>query len=161
MNTRNNGETTLGVAGTTISVNIAGSPDFIRCQVYLTGRSVANTPYLRFNNVSAAGSYAWNTMYITGTAVTDAQTANDTEIQLTGTGTSTTAMMGSINIMNMQTSNKVVDWNISGLEALNTNATTYKGGGGYYNAASKITSVQLVTSTGNFNAGSRLSCESR
>lgn len=161
MTTRYLGGTTLGSAANTISVSLAANVEYLHCRLDVKGRSVANMPYLRFNNDSGVASYGWNAVGIVATAGVDWQDSSDSEIQLSGTQTGTTPFSSDINITNFSDTNKVVDWSAAGLEAVGANSAHYDGTGGFYSTGSQISSVQFVTSSGNFTTGSRAWCEGR
>lgn len=161
MATRVLGETTLGAASNTISVTLSASTEYLRCRVDITGRSVANGVYLRFNSDAGAASYGWNEYDIINTAVGDAQDSSDSEIQLTGTDTSNIPASASLDITNFQNVQKIVDWSYSGVTGIGTNNRHYNGTGNWSNTTNQITTVQFITSTGTFNAGSHAWCEGR
>ncbi len=159
--TRILGETTLGGAGNTITVNLATSTEYMMCRVDIKGRSTNNGIYLRFNGDSGAASYGWNEYDIINTAVGDAQDNSDSEIQLTGTDTSNITASATLDITNFADTQKIVDWSYAGATAVGTNNRHYNGTGNWANTSNQITSVSFITSAGNFNAGSHAWCEGR
>lgn len=122
---------------------------------------MANGIYLRFNNVSTAASYGWNEYDIINNSVGDAQSSSDTKIALTGTDTSNIPATADVTIMNFLDTPKIADWSYAGSTGIGTNNRHYNGTGNWANTTSQISSVQFLTSTGTFNAGSRAWCEGR
>ena len=159
--TRVAGETTLGAANGTINVTLNGNYEYLHCRIDTKGRSVAGGIYLRFNNDTGAASYGWNEYDIINATVGDAQDSSDSEIQLTGTDTGNIPASADLRITNFQDTQKIVDWSYSGVTGIGTNNRRYSGSGNWANTANFITSVQFVTSTGTFNAGSHAWCEGR
>jgi len=159
--TRVAGETTLGAANGTINVTLNGNYEYLHCRIDTKGRSAAGGIYLRFNNDTGAASYGWNEYDIINTAVGDAQDSSDSEIQLTGTDTGNIPASADLRITNFQDTQKIVDWSYSGVTGIGTNNRRYSGTGNWANTTNFITSVQFVTSTGTFNAGSHAWCEGR
>ena len=159
--TRILGETTLGAAGNTITVNLAASTEYLQCRIESKGRTAASLVYLRFNGDVTGNSYGWNTYSIVAAAVQDAQDASDSEIQLNGTTTGTVPFSSDVKITNFSDTRKAVDWTATGAETIGTNMNRYSGGGTWNNTASQISSVSFVTSAGNFTAGSHAWCEGR
>jgi fibronectin-binding autotransporter adhesin len=159
--TRVVGETTLGAAGSTINVNLSVPVEYLRCRLDLKGRSALATVYMRFNNDAGAASYAWNEYDIQTTTVGDAQDSSDSELQLNGTDTGTSPGSADIQITNFADTRKVVTWTWAAADAPGTNSRRYSGGGTWGNAANAISSVQFITSTGNFLTGSHAWCEGR
>lgn len=155
------GETTLDAANATINVTLAKAYESLECRIESKGRSLAGTINLRFNNVATAATYGWNTYYINGTAVADAQSASDTEIQLSSTVTATTPFSADVKITNFSDTNKAVDWTGVGVMAIGTNMHRFSGGGMMNLSSGSITSVQFLSSAGTFNAGSHAWCEGR
>lgn len=155
------GETTLAAANGTINVTLAKAYESLECRIESKGRSLAGTINLRFNNVATAATYGWNTYYINGTAVADAQSASDTEIQLSSTVTATTPFSADVKITNFSDTNKAVDWTGVGVMAIGTNMHRFSGGGMMNLSSGSITSVQFLSSAGTFNAGSHAWCEGR
>lgn len=123
------GETTLGAASGTITVNLAANTEYLQCRVDIKSRSAASLVYLRFNGDSGGASYGWNTYSIVTTAVQDAQDASDSEIQLNGTTTGTVPFSSDIKITNFADTRKSIDWTASGSEAIGTQMNRYSGGG--------------------------------
>lgn len=159
--TRLLGETTLGTANATISITLAASTEYLECRIDTPGRSAAGTVNLRLNNASGAGTYNWNVYGIVAAAVTDWQSTSDTEIQLTGTQTGNVPFSADVKMTNFTTTAKAVDWTATDIVAVATNMRRYSGGAAYYNTTSQISSVQFLTSTGTFNAGSHAWCQGR
>lgn len=160
--TRYLGGASLSASSSVLSVVLAKPVTDLHCRLSVTGRTAVSYPLMRFNNVSTS-TYAWNANGIVGTATTDWQDSNDTEIQLSGTQTaaSSTLYSADINITNYSGYSAVVNWSASGLEALNTNSNHFDGVGGWYNTA-QITSIQFYLSAGaSYTAGSSVWCEGR
>ncbi len=155
------GETTLGSANATISINLDYAVESLQCRVEIKGRSGAAVPYLRFNNDSTGNAYSWNQYGITGTTVIDSQDNSDSEIQLSGTATATTPFSADLNITNFSDTRKGVDWTAIGIDPIGTNANRFSGVGVFNLTSGSISSVQLIASTGTFNAGSHLWCQGR
>lgn len=155
------GETTLGSANGTISVNLAYAAESIECRVEIKGRSVAGTPFLRFNNNTGGTSYGWNQYGMTGVTVTDSQDSSDSEIQLSGTATANIPFSATMKITNFSDTRKGVDWSGIGLDAIGTDSNRYSGVGVFNLTTGSITSVQVVASAGTFNAGSHMWCQGR
>lgn len=155
------GETTLGSANATINVNLAKTYESIECRVEIKGKSAGGIVYARFNNNAIAGTYSWNTYYITGTAVVDAQSASDTEIQLSSTVSSTLPFSGSLKITNFSDTRKSVDWTGVSATTIGTNPQRYSGVGVMDLTSGSISSVQFISSAGTFNAGSHAWCQGR
>jgi hypothetical protein len=155
------GETTLGAAGNTISVTLAANMEYLECRVDSPSRTAAATVNVRFNNDTGAAAYGWNAYGIVAAAVVDWQDSSDSELQLTGTQTGTNPFSADLKITNYTTSNKVIDWTAAGAEPVATNSNRYSGVGAYYNTASQISSVQFISSAGNFAAGSHAWCQGR
>jgi hypothetical protein len=155
------GETTLGSASNTITVNLPASMEYLQCRIDVKGRSVNNGIYLRFNGDAGGASYSWNQYDILTTTVGDSQDSSDSEIQLAGTDTSNFPASGNISITNFTDTRKVVDWSFSAAPGIGTNPRRYSGTGVWENTVSSISSVTFVTSAGTFNAGSHAWCEGR
>lgn len=155
------GETTLGSANATISVSLAKQYESLECRVEIKGKSASGIVYLRFNNDATAGTYSWNTYYITGTAVADAQSASDTEIQLSSTVGSNLPFSGTLKITNFSDTRKSVDWTGVSATTIGTNPQRYSGVGVMNLTSGSISSVQFVSSTGTFAAGSHAWCQGR
>ncbi len=160
ISTRVLGETTLGVAGATINVALNSSMEYIQCRVDIKGRSVASTPYLRFNSDAGAASYSWNLYGIVAAAVVDAQDNSDAQIDLAST-TGTVPFSADVTITNFSDTRKAVNWEGMGADPIGTNLNRYSGGATWNNVATQITSVQFVASAGTFSAGSHAWCEGR
>lgn len=160
--TRYLGGTTLAANANVINVPLAKSVVDLHCRLSATGRTATSYPLMRFNNDNSS-TYGWNANGIVGTATTDWQDSNDTEIQLSGnqTAVASTLYSADINITNFNGYSAVVNWSASGLEALNTNSNHFDGVGGWYNTA-QITSVQFYLSGGaSYTTGSSAWCEGR
>jgi hypothetical protein len=156
-------DTTLASAANSISLTLGGSTETsMSCRIDVSGRSANSQIYLRFNNASGATNYAYNLLNnLTGANnnTTSVSSAGAAQIQLTNT-TSTNPGSHQIEITNMTTVNKSVTWTGVGSDAAAV-PNNYKGSGTYFNATSRITSVQFLTSAGNFNSGTRAWCEAR
>ncbi len=161
MSSRVMGETTLGGAGATMTVNLASSVEYVHCRIDIKSRSAAAGVYMRFNGDTGAANYSWNEYDIIAAAVGDAQDNSDSEIQLNGTDTGTSPASAEIRITNFADTRKVVDWSWATAEPIGTNTRRYSGAGVWANTSNQITSVTFLTSTGNFGAGSHAWCEGR
>lgn len=159
--TRYLGGATLASSATEISVTLAKSVTSLECRLEVPSKSSTAYYLMRFNG-DTTSNYGWNVNGIVTTATTDWQDANDTEIQLSGTQTSTAAtqFLADIHIYDYAGANSIVDWSASGLLAKGTNSHHYDGVGGWY-STSQITSVQFDVSTGTFDAGSSAWCSGR
>ncbi len=155
------GETTLGVAGNTITVTLAANTEFLQCRISAKGRTVASIVNLRFNGDAGAANYGWNTYGIATTAVIDAQDSSDSEMQLNGTTTGAVPFTADVKISNFADTRKAVDWTAVGAEAIGTDMNRYSGVGTWNNVVAQISSVSFITSAGNFTAGSHAWCEGR
>lgn len=156
------GESTLSAANGTISISLAGGDyEYLQCRLDTKGRSAAGQVFLRFNNDSGGTSYSWNTYNIVAAAVVDAQDSSDNEVQLNGTDSTNIPFSANINITNFNDTRKAVDWTAVGLDPIGTNSDRYSGVGVWNNTSSYISSVQFITSTGTFNAGSHAWCQGR
>ncbi len=161
MSTRVLGETTLGSAGNTITVNLSDGAEYLQCRVDVKSRTASSLVYVRFNGDAGGTSYGWNTYSIVATAVQDAQDASDSELQLSGTTAGTVPFSANLNITNFADTRKTVDWTAGGAEVIGTQMNRYSGGGAWGNTTNAITSVSFIASTGNFAAGSHAWCEGR
>jgi hypothetical protein len=155
------GETTLGVAAATITVNLSASSEFLHCRIDAKDRTVASGVNMRFNGDSGGANYNWNTYGIIAAAVIDSQDNSDSEIQLTGTATGAVAFSADVSITNFSDTVKAVDWTAMGADPVGTNLNRYSGGGMWSNTANSISSVSFLASAGNFTAGSHAWCEGR
>lgn len=155
------GETTLGAANATIDVTLAKTYESLECRLETKGRSGAGLVTLRFNNVSTAATYSWNSYFIIGTATADGQSSSDNKISLTSTTSSTLPFSASLKITNFSDTRKSVDWTGVSSAAIGTNVQRYSGVGVMNLTTGPITSVQFISSVGTFNAGSHAWCEGR
>lgn len=155
------GETTLGAANATIDVTLAKTYESLECRLETKGRSGAGLVTLRFNNVSTAATYSWNSYFIIGTATADGQSSSDNKISLTSTTSSTLPFSASLKITNFSDTRKSVDWTGVSSAAIGTNVQRYSGVGVMDLTTGPITSVQFISSVGTFNAGSHAWCEGR
>ncbi len=155
------GETTLGSANGTITVNLAASTEYLQCRVDIKSRSASSLVYMRFNGDNGGASYGWNTYSIVATTVQDIQDASDSEIQLNGTTTGTVPISADIKITNFADTRKTVDWTAAGAEAIGTQMNRYSGGGAWGNTTNQISSVSFIASSGTFAAGSHAWCSGR
>lgn len=155
-------ESTLSVAATSISLSLSAATEYIECHLDLKGRSsTSSVVWLRFNSDSGGTKYGWNSTGIVAASGTDWQDNSDSEIQLSGTQAGSYPFSANVIITNFSDTNKVVQWTASGLEAAGTNSDSFVGVGGFYETSSQISSVQFLSSTGNFNSGSHAWCEGR
>ncbi len=161
MSSRVLGETTLGAAGGTMTVNLASSVEYVHCRIDVKSRSAAAGVYMRFNGDTGVANYSWNEYDIIVATVGDAQDNSDSEIQLNGTDTGTAPASAEIRITNFADTRKVVDWSWATAEAIGTNTRRYSGSGTWANTSNQVTSVTFLTSTGNFGIGSHAWCEGR
>lgn len=162
--TRVQSDVTLSGAASSINLTLSGTSTSLSCHLNQTGRSTNSIVYLRFNNVSTAGSYSYNVIQnLTGANNnTSAQSSGSaTEIRLTGSSSTTSPGTANINISNFSATNKSVTWTASGSDVSGSVPNTFGGAGTFFNTSSQITSVQFVTSAGNFNSGSRAWCDAR
>ena len=156
------GETTLGAANGTISVTLAKNYEYLECHLEVKSRSLTTSQvYMRFNNVATAASYGWNSVYINGVTVADAQTASDTEIQLSSGIGSQAPFNATATISNFTDTRKGVEWSANSIEPIGTNLHHYNGSGSFVLAAGQISSVQFITSGGTFATGSHAWCTGR
>jgi hypothetical protein len=155
-------DTTLTIATNTINVSIPDDSVSLTCRLESPGVSTANLVYLRFNNIAAGNPYAYNTLLNTTGANNNTSTvssAGANQIAISGTTTISGSSNFEVTISNYASNNKAVSWfgsrDAAGIpQRLN-------GSGVYLNTSGAITSVQFVTSAGNFNAGTRAWCEAR
>jgi hypothetical protein len=161
--TRAQDDVTISTATNNISLNVPSGGSSLQCYIKAPSLSATARVDLRLNNVSAANSYGYNTLQNLTGANNNTSTVsgnNATEIRLTGSGTSASSFNASVNISNLSSAPKAVDW-------LATFAPTtgvpqrYNGSGVYYNTTNPVTSIQFITSTGNFASGTRAWCEAR
>jgi hypothetical protein len=161
--TRVQDDVTITSATNNISLTLPSDGSSLQCYIKAPSLSAAARVDMRFNNVSAASSYGYNTLQnLTGANNnTSTQSSNTaTEIRLTGSGTSTGSFTATVNINNFAGAPKAADW-------LATHAPTsgtpqrYNGSGVFYTTSGSITSVQFLTSTGNFASDTRAWCEAR
>lgn len=152
------GETSLSSANAVITVTLTSVTEHLTCHLEVKGASASGIKFVRFNADTGAASYGWNSTGITGTATTDWQDASDSEIQLSGTVGGTNTFSTRMDITNFADTNKVVNFDSAGVEAVGTNSNRYSGVGGWYNTTDQITSVTFTLSTGTFNAGSHAWC---
>lgn len=155
------GETTLAAAAGTMTVTLTKTYEYLQCRMDIKGTSANAAIYLRFNGDTAGTSYGWNEYSIIAAAVTDAQDASDSEIQLTGTDTTNAPASANVDITNWSDISKIVDWTYAVSTPIGTNNRRYSGAGGWANTTAQITSVSFVTSAGTFNTGSHAWCEGR
>lgn len=154
-------ESTLASANGTISLTLVAPTEYLKCRIDIKGRSAASGVYLRFNNSSTANTYGWTEYDIINAVVSDAQNNSDNKIALTGTDTTNIPASANVEITNFADTQKIVDWSYAGATGIGTNNRHYNGTGNWSNTSSQISSVQFVTSTGTFNAGSHAWCEGR
>lgn len=155
------GETTLGSAANSITVNISSSSEYLHCRLDVKSRTGAAAVYMRFNGDNGAAAYNWNAYGIIAASVTDWQDNSDSEMQLSGTATGTTPFSADVNITSFSDTNKAVDWTATGADAPGTNLNRFSGGGTWANSSSSVSSVTFFTSASNFNTGTHAWCEGR
>ena len=149
-------DTTLGSAAATISGSWAGNYQQLQVILVSPGQSAAGIPQIRFNGDTGAAAYTWNAFGIIATAVVDAQDSSDDAIQLTGTTTDAQPLLIKLDVMNFQTTRKVVSADTSRIDAIATNPESWVTAGGWENTSNFITSVEFSSSAGNYNSGTRL-----
>jgi hypothetical protein len=162
--TRVQDDVTLASPASSISVSLVGTETNLVCRLSTSGRSASGLIYARFNNVSSAGAYSYNVLQnLTGANnnTTAQSSGSATELRLNGSGTGTNPGIYTLNVNNFATANKSVDWTGAGSDASGSAPNNFKGAGTYFNNTTQITSVQFISSAGNFNAGTRAWCEAR
>lgn len=155
------GETTLGANAASITVNLNQSYTDLKCSLHVKGRSASSIMYMRFNGDTAANSYGWNSLGLSGTVTTRWGDNSDSEIQLSGTVAGTIPFVANIQISNFNDIRKTVNYTASGGDPIGTNANTYSGVGVWANTTNYVTSVTFLPSTGNLLAGTTASCDGR
>ena len=120
------------------------------------GQSAVGIPQIRFNGDTGAAAYTWNGVGIIAAAAVDAQDNSDDAIQLTGTTTDAQPLLITAEIMDLQTTRKVVIAHTSRVDAIAANPESWNIVGGWENTSDYITSLEFSNSAGNYNSGTRL-----